>query len=191
VVERYSLNGNIQTGPFLMVDLGIYFRDIAYMDNEIWYAVDDSSEPVQVYTSGGTKTFSISSSIVPAAHGMTFDDGGYLWVADADADLIYKVDLDPQGTAGPGGAPLPETGLVPDANPFRGSVSIELLGLEGPADVRVIDTSGRVVARSTASGTFLWDGTDGNGGHVPAGAYVVMAEDADGRSASARVVRLR
>jgi hypothetical protein len=192
VVERFSLSGALQTGPFLMTDLGIEFYDIAFLDNEIWYAVEDASEPVQVFNSSGTKTFSISSSIVPAAHGMTFDADGCLWVADADADQIYKVDLDPQGTGGATGALLPPAASVSAAeNPFSGTVTIELSGFAGPAAVRVVDMAGRTVASGTASGTFVWDGVCRDGFNAPAGTYSVIADDGAGGSAATRVVKLR
>jgi len=191
VVERYNLNGALQTGPFLMTDLGIDFYDIAFMDNEIWYAADDASEPVQVFNGSGTKTFSISSSIVPAAHGMTFDADGYLWVADADADQIYKVDLDPQGTAGATGAAiLPEASVSAAENPFHGAVSIGISGFAGPAEVRVVDMAGRTVASGTASSTYLWDGTCGEGFDAPAGTYSVIADDGEGSRAATMVVKL-
>lgn len=191
VVERYNLSGTLQTGPFLMVDLGIDFYDIAFLDNEIWYAVDDSAEPVQVFNSSGTKTFSISSSVVPAAAGMTFDDEGYLWVADADADLLYKVDLDPQGTAGSTGTPLPAASVSAAENPFYGAVSISLSGFSGPVTVRVVDMAGRKVAGETSSETFLWDGTCRSGLQAPAGTYSVIAVDGLGNTAATRVVKLR
>lgn len=191
VVERYNLSGTLQTGPFLMVDLGIDFYDIAFLDNEIWYAVDDAAEPVQVFNSSGTKTFSISSSVVPAAAGMTFDDEGYLWVADADADLIYKVDLDPQGTAGSTGTPLPAASVSAAENPFYGAVSISLSGFSGPVTVRVVDMAGRAVAGETSSETFLWDGTCRGGFQAPAGTYSVIAVDGRGNTAATRVVKLR
>ncbi len=191
VVERYNLNGYLQTGPFLMVDLGIDFYDIAFMDDEIWYAADDSAEPIQVFNSGGTKTFSVSSSIVPAAHGMAFDGEGYLWVADADADLIYKVDLDPQGTAGGTGVELTAASVSPAENPFDGAVSISLSGFAGPVTVRVVDMAGRTVACGTSSDTFFWDGTCRDGFDAPAGTYSVIAGDGRGTTAATRVVKLR
>jgi len=40
-------------------------------------------------------TFSISSSIVPAAHGMCFDDEGFLWVSNWNTDEIYKIQINP------------------------------------------------------------------------------------------------
>lgn len=189
-MERYSLNGSIQTGPYLMVDLDIDFYDIALRDGQLWYAAEDASEPVQVFLSNGTKVFSISSSVIPRAHGMTFDDDGYLWVSDAEADLIYQIDLDPVGISGQTCSPIPEAMIRPSLNPFSSSVSFELSGFNGMASFRVLDMSGRMVTELQAGEQLLWDGTDRYGISVPPGVYVIFAEDAAGTSASTRLVRL-
>lgn len=191
VIERYNLSGAIQSGPFLMTDLGIDFYDIAFLDNEIWYAVDDASEPVQVYNSAGTKTFSLSSSVVPAACGMTFDDEGFLWVSDPDTDLIYKVDLDLQGTAGSSGAAFSGRSVALGRNPSRGAVEIRVTGFESGAVVRVIDLAGRTVARASTTGSMVWDGCDVSGAQVPAGTYLVTASGPEGNSVTTRMVRLQ
>jgi hypothetical protein len=96
-VERYSLTGTLQSGPYLFQELGISFNDITYEDGVgyIWYACNDSSYPVRVYTPSGTLVDTISSSIIPAAHGLCFDDNGYLWVSNLNTDEIYQVDLNP------------------------------------------------------------------------------------------------
>ena len=36
---------------------------------------------------------SVSSSVLPAAHGMTFDGDDYLWVSNMNTGEIYKIDL--------------------------------------------------------------------------------------------------
>lgn len=189
-MERYSLSGSIQTGPYLMVDLDIDFHDIAYRDGQLWYAVDDASEPVQVFLSNGTKVFSISSSVIPRAHGMTFDADGYLWVSDAEADLIYQIDLDPVGISGQTCSPMREATILPSHNPFSSSVSFELTGFNGVTRFRVLDMSGRVVTELQAEEQLLWDGTDGYGRNAPSGVYVIVAEDDTGSRASTRLVRL-
>lgn len=95
VVEKYSLAGSIQTGPLFMMELGIQFHDIAYHDNMIWYALGSGGEhSVQVYNSSGVLVHWITSSEVPAAYGLTFDDAGYLWVSDTGTDQLYKVSVD-------------------------------------------------------------------------------------------------
>ncbi len=98
-IERYSLSGTLQTGPYLFKELGITFYDIAYEGGDgtgdIWFACKDSSYPIRVYNSSGTFVNSIPSSIVPAAYGLCFDDDGFLWVSDLDADEIYMVNLNP------------------------------------------------------------------------------------------------
>jgi streptogramin lyase len=100
-VERYSLAGSIQTGPYLFQELGISFNDIAYEGGDgygdIWWACNDSAYPVRVYNTAGTLVYSIPSSVIPAAHGICFDDDGFLWVSNLNAEEIYKIDI--TGTA--------------------------------------------------------------------------------------------
>ncbi len=91
-LEIYSYTGSIQTGPEFMLELGIDFYDIAYSNSLWWYACNDSEFPVRVYDGNGALVDSISSSVLPAAHGMTFDSDGYLWVSNMDTDEIYKID---------------------------------------------------------------------------------------------------
>jgi len=104
VVEIYNFSGTIQTGPEYMLELGIDFYDIAYYDGKFWYACNDSAYPIRIYNASGALVESISSSVIPAAHGMTFDDAGYLWVSNDNTDEIYKVDTNvtslQQGTWG-------------------------------------------------------------------------------------------
>lgn len=92
-LEIYSYTGSLQTGPEFMVELGIDFYDIAYYDSKWWYACNDPQYPVRVYNGNGVLVESIDSSVLPAAHGMTFDDQGYLWVSNMDTDEIYKIDV--------------------------------------------------------------------------------------------------
>jgi hypothetical protein len=173
-----------------MVDLGIDFYDIAFKDNQIWYAVEDLSEPIQVFSSAGTKVFSISSSIVPRAHGMTFDDLGYLWVSDADADLIYQVDLNPTGISGQGSGLLEQAVMTPSSNPFSSSVSIRLTGFVGQVSITVLDISGRIVTELEGEDQLVWYGTDQSGAQVPSGAYLIVATDDSGNCCSSRLIRL-
>lgn len=93
-LEIYSYSGSLQTGPEFMLELGIDFYDIAYYDGKWWYACNDTQYPVRIYDGNGSLVGYIGSSVLPAAHGMTFDDSGYLWVSNMDTDQIYKVDVD-------------------------------------------------------------------------------------------------
>lgn len=94
VLEIYSYAGSLQTGPEFMVELGIEFFDIAYFGNLWWYACDDSEFPIRVYNGSGQFQFSIPATEVPAAHGLTFDPDGYLWVSNLNTDEIYKVEIE-------------------------------------------------------------------------------------------------
>ncbi len=93
VLEIYSYTGYLQTGPEFMLELGIDFYDIAYCNGYYWYACNDAAFPIRVYNGSGGLVESVSSSVLPAAHGMTFDDDGYLWVSNMNTDEIYKIDL--------------------------------------------------------------------------------------------------
>lgn len=80
-------------------------------------------------------------------------------------------------------------------NPVRpeyyGNVTID--GLPYGADVKIVTTSGHVVAGGTATnGTFTWDGRDPSGDRVASGVYFVMATPSDGsKGASAKIVVIR
>ncbi len=74
-----------------MRELGIDFYDIAYYDGLYWFACSDTEYPVRLYNASGTLVDSVSSSVIPAAHGMTFDENGFLWVSNMDTDEIYKI----------------------------------------------------------------------------------------------------
>ena len=96
-VERYSLSGAIQAGPYLFQELGISFYDIAYEGGDgtgdIWFACNDSSNPVRAYNTSGSLITTIPSSVIPYAHGICFDDEGYVWVSDLNNEKIYKIDI--------------------------------------------------------------------------------------------------
>jgi len=98
-LEIYSYSGSIQTGPEFMVELGIDFYDIAYQNNRWWYACNDTEFPIRVYNGNGALVDSISSSVLPAAHGVTFDSDGYLWVSNMNTDEIYKIDTNASALA--------------------------------------------------------------------------------------------
>lgn len=92
-LEIYNYAGSIQTGPEFMLELGIDFYDIAYYDAKWWYACNDSEFPIRVYDGNGALVETIASTVLPAAHGMTFDADGFLWVSNMDTDEIYKIDV--------------------------------------------------------------------------------------------------
>ena len=98
-IERYSLTGTLQTGPYLFQELGIDFYDIAYEGGDgtgdIWFACNDSSYPIRAYNIKASGLLEIAASIVPAAHGLCFDDEGFLWVSNLNADDIYRIQLNP------------------------------------------------------------------------------------------------
>ncbi len=124
--------------------------------------------------------------------------------ADTGAGSVVEAGLDDlayygapatvDGPATPHAALLAFAGLAP--NPAAGAVRMTLAGPEGATvDVTVHDVRGRLVQRLAgvrmAGGVaaITWNGRDRAGRMLPAGVYLVRAT-ADGRSATARMVRL-
>ena len=68
-------------------------RDIAYHDGDIWVANDNLAFPVCAFNISGQKVDTLSSSMVPGAYGLTFDDEEYLWVSNLENSMIYQVDV--------------------------------------------------------------------------------------------------
>jgi len=140
-------------------------------------------------------TWSAFDEGLPAG-GVTFVEptGAGLFAGTGDSGLFRL--SGPTGVdVGPPGVALPSLRLAP--NPFRQTVRVSW-DLPRPASVRVRvhDARGRRVTelaagrRPAGRGSLSWNGTAGDGSPVPPGVYFVRWE-ADGRSAGAKVVRVR
>ncbi|MCA9752355.1 MAG: T9SS type A sorting domain-containing protein, partial [Gemmatimonadetes bacterium] len=127
--------------------------------------------------------------------------------ATQDGSLFYVSDLGPAGRGRlrriyltPTGAPVlapGNAGLSLSPNPFRAMTSVRYaLRRNGPTDLAVYDTAGRLVRRlADAPGVagehvVTWDGRDDSGRPTAAGVYHLRLS-ADGRTEGRRVVRLR
>ena len=59
---------------------------------------------------------------------------------------------------------------------------ITVVGLSLNADVKIVSTSGKLIAEGRSNGgTFIWDGRDRNGRRVASGVYMVVTATSDGK----------
>lgn len=75
-------------------ELNFKFYDIAFYNDKVWYACNDSAYPVRIYDLDGLPAGKIPASVIPAAYGITFDDSGYLWVSDKKSDKLYRIQIE-------------------------------------------------------------------------------------------------
>jgi len=82
--------------------------------------------------------------------------------------------------------------LTARPNPFHGSTTLRLGPSIAPTSIAIFDPTGRMVRRLHLAGAdgFQWDGRDDAGRTVPAGLYLVRADDGT-RALLGRIVRLR
>ncbi len=67
---------------------------------------------------------------------------------------------------------------------YRGNVTIT--GLTSGAEVKILGTSGQLVARGRSTGgSFIWDVCGPNGDRVAAGVYYIMVANANGSTSVA------
>ena len=189
VVERYSATGSLLSGPYLFQPIGIpVFYDIGYMNGEIWYACDDADSPIKAFATSGVLTDYIWNTVVPAAHGLAFEDDQFLWASNHYTDEIYRINLDPTGIEG---AEIQASlSLVSSVNPFSTSVTIQGAGFSEAAVLEIFDIMGRKVYTASFSGSHSWGGIDMNGNLVPSGTYTVLVHDGISAGATLRLLRL-
>jgi len=156
-----------------------------------------------LYVTASTRLLRVNSptSIDTLAFGFTslgdaqFGPGGALYVSDFGGDAVYR--LEPAVTAVAAQTIGGDLGMrLIGAQPSRGEARFGLtLSVPGHVAVRVLDVSGRAVARlhqgALPAGVHevSWDGRDANGARVSPGMYFAVAEGA-GRTAAVRVIRL-
>lgn len=187
-VERYSYTGGLQSGPYLFQPIGLpVFYDIGYSGGDIWFACDDSDSPVKAFNTGGALTDYVMNTVVPAAHGLCFEDSRFMWVSDFYADKLYRIDLNPTGIAG--GEVQTGLSLSCSMNPFYSVVTISGEGFSQGAVLEIYDLTGRMVLTEPFGGSFTWSGTDNCGRPSAAGAYIVVVRDGTLRE-NLRLVRL-
>ncbi len=194
VVEYFNSSGNVGTSPYMqdMPALSSHY-DIAYEggdgDGDIWVACDAADSPIRSYDTDAQMVAWVSGGDLPSGaqiRGLTFDTNGYLWASDYNAQKIYQIDLT-SGAAEGVSSTVGGMALSVSSNPFFGSVTLSLSGVEGTAELAVFDLAGRTVARERigSGSSIAW-----NGEGVPSGTYLVRATTEDGVSATRLVTKL-
>ncbi len=188
-VERYNSAGTLLSGPYLFQPINLpVFHDIAYRYGDIWYACDDSDSPIKAFSTTGALTDYIWDTVVPAAHGLCFEDDQFLWASNFYTDELYRINLIPTGIEGTD--PLAGISLDSDVNPFSSSVTITGSGFSGNAVLDIFDIMGRKVYTTSFSGSHTWSGNDMNGFAVPAGTYTAFVHNECSGGTSLRLLRL-
>lgn len=117
------------------------------------------------------------------------DDKNLVMIGTAAGLMSYRFDAAVSDDA------LRDSGLKVYPNPVRPDYvgSITVSGLSEGADVKIVSTSGMVVAHGrSAGGSFSWNGCDSRGGRVSTGVYYVLATTQNGsRSAGTKIVFIR
>ena len=163
--------------------------DIAYLDGDIWMAVDNATSPVRRYeqTSGGVlEAIPASIGIGSDIHGVTCEtgtDGPYLWVSNQTTDELHRIDLltginDDEPV-------MSHLQLSCSTNPFLSSVVITCSDCSGASILEIHDVAGRMVERVNFIDTYTW-----NAGGIPAGAYIVTVTDVAGNRESLKLLKL-
>ena len=164
------------------------FYDIAYISGDIWFACDDADSPIKAFSTSGALTDYIWNTVVPAAHGLCFEDSQFLWASNHYTDELYRINLDPTGIAG---EEIQEAlTLISSVNPFSSSVTIQGTGFSEAAVLEIFDIMGRKVYTASFNGSHTWGGFDTNGNRVPCGAYIAIVQDGLSGGATLRLLRL-
>ena|GEM_PF-478602 len=151
--------------------------DIAYSNDGIWVARDESDSPVIRYNTNGVVTDYVMGTTIPAAAGIAIDPEGYLWVSDPLNDKIYKVETTTSIGGTTEGITSPVT-IYPACNPFQSVAFINAVGYPDGASVEVFDIQGRTVtAGSLLYGSFAW-----NAATSPAGTYLIRVSNSENSS---------
>lgn len=190
-VEKYSVSGSLLSGPYLFQPIGLpVFHDIGYLNGDIWYACDNSDSPIKAFSTSGALTNYILNSVVPAAHGLCFEDEQYLWVSDFYTNELYRINLNPTGIEGENVQPDLAFSLVSSVNPFSIDVTIQGTGFSDAAVLEIFDIMGRKVYTAPFNGSHTWSGIDINGNQVPSGTYTAFVHEGLSGGVSLRMLRL-
>lgn len=164
--------------------------DIAYLNGDIWMAVDNSTSPIRCYekTSGGVlEAIPASIGIGSDVRGVTYEtgtDSPYLWVSNQTTDELYRINLF-TGIADNDKLLLSNLWLSCSTNPFHSSVVISGNGFFGASILEIYDITGRVLESVGFSGTYTWNATG-----MPDGAYLVNVSDCEGNRESLKLLKL-
>jgi hypothetical protein len=164
------------------------FYDIGYSGGEIWFACDDADSPIKAFNTAGALTDYIWDTVVPAAHGLCFENDQFLWASNTYTDELYRINLDPTGIEGD--EIQASISLVSSVNPFSTSVTIQGTGFSEAAVLEIFDIMGRKVYTASFNGSHTWGGFDMNGNTVPSGTYTALVHDGLSGGATLRLLRL-
>lgn len=194
-VEKYSISGYLQSGPYLFDYIDVDpFYDMAFEGGDsygdIWMACDDSTSPIKAFDTNGALTYAIYDTVIPAAHGLCFESDRYVWASNTYDDEIYRIDLEPVGVGGSSSSPVEGTATLKSSeNPFQSSVVLSATGIE-TGRLEIFDLAGREVISEPFRGSFTWDGRSANGSPVEAGPYMARLTYGSGRSVSTKLLKL-
>lgn len=176
-----------------------FFAD--YCTNKIWSLRYDGST-VTEFTDRTAELAPGGGLAIGSISGFGEDGAGELYIVDRGTTTtgeVYKILPDPAGvpSTGDGAGPAGLRFRSASPNPARADVRFDLESpREGPLAVSIVDAAGRVVRelRSSvvAAGSVVvtWDGRDGRGRDLPAGAYFARAEQ-DGVRVARRISLVR
>ncbi len=164
------------------------FYDIGYSGGKIWFACDDADSPIKAFSTTGALVDYIWNSVVPAAHGLCFEDDQFLWASNMYTDELYRIDLTPTGIEGE--EVQTSLSLVSSVNPFSSSVTIEGTGFSEAAILEIFDIMGRKVYTASFNGSHTWGGFDMQGNQVPSGTYTALVHDGISGVVTLRMLRL-
>ena len=153
----------------LLFDGRYFVQGMGFIDENTGWVGGNSSQAVLTTTDGGDTW--VDDEVRPRINRIRFlsDSLGY-----AVGRAAYKIELQTVTAIDPAPAQAP---FVVSAypNPFTGSISVEVSGVDGTFTARIVDVSGRIVMdeRRGLTGRFEWDGGGPDGSQVASGVYFV------------------
>lgn len=144
---------------------------IGTIDNGVYLLSADGLEQLEHFTTDNSPLFS------NAIQSMEYDaESGQLFISCEGGICVYKSD------AVSGASDNNSIYCYP--NPVRSNFTgqLKICGLMDNTEVRITDSSARVVYRAlSAGGIATWDLNDGNGNRVKPGVYMIFGIDEDGK----------
>jgi hypothetical protein len=160
--------------------------------NDIWVATDQTDSPIRAYNPIGTLTYACDAVEHVRGLAFSFESGHrYLWASNPVDGMIHQIDLDPTGIGGGVGGGIGGPGMEASSNPVVGGVTFTGSGFGSNAVIEVYNIAGNLLLSESFDGSFTWQRSDGHGGTVPAGVYLIVAHDGSGASASLAITCLR
>jgi hypothetical protein len=146
--------------------------------NRKWIATDNG---VWLFSADGTEellhfTFDNSPLISNAINSLALDETtGELYIGTDNGLMVYRSDA----TCGSTSSCAPFVFPNPVRETYDGPIAIS--GMVSNADVKITDSNGVLIYRTTANGgQVVWDGKSYNGERAKTGVYLVWASNDDG-----------